>query len=152
MAHPTFLLGRESSSHVSVTVTAREYSHVHDYWDGNWVYATVRASGGAFRGEYEALLRTDEFAALRKGLAHLHEKLEGTARFESMEEWLVLHIEGNRRGGLVATCEARDAAGNGNTLTFEISLDQTDLPAIVAGLDAILEAFPVRGHPGEPHG
>ena len=44
-----------------------------------------------------------------------------------------------------AAYEAIDQPGLGNRLTFKIDFDQTELPAIVQGLDAICEAVPVVG-------
>ena len=38
----------------SLYVTLHEFPEASDYWDGNWVYATIQIRAGAFRGEYEA--------------------------------------------------------------------------------------------------
>ena len=54
-------------------------------------------------------------------------------------------IEGDGRGHFVARCEARDQPGTGNTLRFELRFDQTELPPVLASLDAVLAAFPVKG-------
>jgi hypothetical protein len=35
----------------------------------------------------------------------------------------------------------------GNRLTFTIDFDQTEVPDIMRGLDAVCEAFPVVGKP-----
>lgn len=147
MTIPAIVIGSEDSEHVAIAVTRREFPESTDYWDGNWVYATVRIRVGAFRGEYEALLRTDEIARLRSGLAELHTELKGAASFESMEEWLRMTVDGDGRGHFVAKCEARDQAGTGNMLRFELRFDQTELPPILASLDAALAAFPVKGSP-----
>jgi hypothetical protein len=109
----------------------------------------VRSRVGGFRGEYEALLRIDEIADLRTGLIRLHAELKGTAVFESMEQWLRMHIEGYGRGHFVAKCEATDQPGTGNTLRFELHFDQTELPPVLAALDAVLAAFPVKGSPNQ---
>jgi hypothetical protein len=147
VAIPAIVIGSEDSEHVAIAVTRREFPESTDYWDGNWVYATVRIRVGAFRGEYEALLRTDEIARLRSGIAQLHAELKGTANFESMEEWLRMTVDGDGRGHFVARCEARDQPGTGNTLRFELRFDQTELPRGIAALDAVLAAFPVKGTP-----
>jgi hypothetical protein len=57
------VLGADRSEQLSVLVTRREFPDASDYWDGNWVYATIQIRAGAFHGEYEALLRTNELAA-----------------------------------------------------------------------------------------
>lgn len=145
MSDPVIVIGSVAGEHVAIVVTRREFPEASDYWDGNWVYATVRISVGGFRGEYEALLRTTELASFREGLTRLHADLRGTAAFESLEEWLRIHVEGDGRGHLVAKCEARDQPGTGNTLRFELRFDQTEVPPVLASLDAVLVAFPVRG-------
>jgi hypothetical protein len=144
---PAIVIGSEASEHVAIEVTRREFPEAADYWDGNWVYATVRISVGAFRGEYEALLRTTEFASFRGGLARLQADLKGEAAFESMEEWLQMNVTGDGRGHFVAKCEARDEPGTGNLLRFELHFDQTELPLVIATVDAVLAAFPVKGSP-----
>jgi hypothetical protein len=142
---PAIVLGTERGEHVSVLVTRREFPEATDYWDGNWVYATVRIRVGAFRAEYEALLRVDEFASFRAQLGTLHTKLNGAATFDTMEHWLRIDVEADGRGHFLAQCEARDEAGVGNTLRFELAFDQTELPPTLAALDSVLAAFPVRG-------
>lgn len=147
MSVPAIVIGSEASEHVVIAVTRRQFPESADYWDGNWVFAAVRIRAGAFRGEYEAMLRTDEIAHLHSGLARLHAELAGTASFESMEEWLKMAIEGDGRGHFVARCEARDEPGTGHTLRFTLHFDQTELPPVLAALGAVLEAFPVKGSP-----
>jgi hypothetical protein len=41
----------------------------------------------------------------------------------------------------------RGQPGIGNRLTFGLDFDQTELPEILRGLDAICAAFPVIGKP-----
>lgn len=88
---------------------------------------------------------SDEIARLRSGIAQLHAELKGTASFESVEEWLKMTVDGDGRRHFVAKCEARDQPGTGNTLRFELRFDQTELPLVLASLDAVLAAFPVKG-------
>jgi hypothetical protein len=51
------------------------------------------------------------------------------------------------KGHFRAACRATDQVGVGNTLSFAIDFDQTDLPKILKGLDAVCNAFPVLGAP-----
>jgi len=44
----------------------------------------VRIRVGAFRAEYEALLRADEFVSFRAQLLELHATLKGSATFDTM--------------------------------------------------------------------
>jgi hypothetical protein len=58
-----------------------------------------------------------------------------------------MKIQGDGLGHFEAECQAMDQAGVGNSLEFRLSFDQTDIPAILKGLDRVKEAFPVRGNP-----
>ena len=141
------VIGAARSEQLSIHVTRREFPEASDYWDGNWVYATIQIRAGAFRGEYEALLRTNELASFRDQLATLHAALNGSATFETMEHWLRVDIQGDGRDHFLAECEARDQPGVGNTLRFELTFDQTELPPVLATLDEVVRAFPVKGSP-----
>lgn len=145
-----FRIGRSNREHVTVTPSRREFPDVADYWDGNWVYARIVVAAGGFRGEFEAQLRTEEFVSFRDELRPLHEKLVGRAKFETTEGWLSIDIEGDGKGHFHADCVAVDLPGTGNRLTFVVDFDQTDLPEILQGLDAVTRAFPVVGSPPVP--
>lgn len=140
------VLGSQEGQRLAIAVKRR--SEAADEWGGSWVVATIRAHAGAFRGEYEALLGMDELAAFRARLATLYEDLKGEATFESMEQWLWVRVVGDGRGHFVARCEARDEPGEGNELRFELAFDQSEVPAMLAALDAVLTEFPVRGGSG----
>ncbi len=143
----SFRVGLTNREHVIVRPTRREYPDAQDFDDGNWVYATVEIAAGAFRGSYEAMLRTEEFVRFRDELQPLYERLSGRAVFETMEGWLRIEIDGDGKGHFHATCEAVDQPGVGNRLAFKICFDQTELPAIVRGLDGVCAALPVVGGP-----
>jgi hypothetical protein len=59
------VIGADRSEQLSIHVTRREFPETSDYWDGNWAYATTQIRAVAFRGEYEALLRTNESGSSR---------------------------------------------------------------------------------------
>lgn len=146
MTVPSIVIGSESSAYLSVEVTRRANPEADELNDYGWLHATVRARAGAFQGEYQALLRAEEFASFHEQLAPLHTVLKGTARFESLERWLEVDVEGDGLGHFVARCLARDEAGIGNTLSFELTFDQTELRPLLHSLAAVREAFPVKGH------
>jgi len=146
MDAPALRIGR-SNAHVTVAPSRRECPNATDYSDANWIIATITIAAGAFRGDYEAQLRAEEFVRFRDELRPLHEKLAGRAKFDTMEEWLSIEVEGDGKGHFHADCVAVDLPGTGNRLAFGIDFDQTDLPEILGGLDAMIEAFPVIGAP-----
>lgn len=144
----SFRVGSSNREHVIVRPSRREYPEAEDSDDGNWVYATIEIAAGAFRGTFEAMLRAEEFVRFRDELRPLYERLSGKATFDTMEGWLRIDVQGDGKGHFHAACEAIDQPGLGNPLTFKIDFDQTELPAIVQGLDAICEAVPVVGARG----
>ncbi len=146
MAVPCCQIGR-ANTYVAIAPRCRERPEALDYWDGNWISTTITIAAGAFRGEFEAQLRAEEFVRFRDEVRPLYANLIGRAKFETMEEWLAIAIDGDGKGHFHASCVAVDLPGTGNRLTFAIDFDQTDLPEILRGLAAIISAFPVIGAP-----
>jgi hypothetical protein len=142
-----FRVGRSNRAHLIVSVSRRENPEATDYWDGNWLIAAVTVTAGGFRGCFDAQLRSDEFVRFRDQLRPLYEKLVGRAVFDPTEPWLRIEIEGDGKGHFHATCRATDQVGLGNTLSFTVDFDQTELPEILNGLEAVCSAFPVFGAP-----
>lgn len=142
-----FRIGGASAEFIVVTITGRSIPDATDYWDGNWLVAVVDVKAGGFSGHYSAYFRVDELLGFRNQVASLYESLSGTAAFQPMEEQLQLQLEGDGKGHIVVRGRARDEAGIGNVLTFDLGLDQTDLPQLVRSLEDTLTAFPVRGAP-----
>jgi hypothetical protein len=141
----TFRIGGSSRSHVVVSATRREWPQARDYWDGNWIDTRLEVAAGAFRAEFDAQLRAEELLRFRTQLEALHNKLDGRAKFETMEGWLCVDIEGDGKGHFHADCVAMDSPGVGNRLAFGIDFDQTELPEILRGLRAVCDAFPAVG-------
>ena len=119
-----------------------------DFWDGNWLASMLSARLGGFTAEIRAGLRVDELQAFQRGLEQIDQDLRGEAVLDSMEHWIVLTVVCRPTGTLSVTGELDDGSGAGNTLAFTIDgLDQTDIPAMIDGLAAIAQAYPVLGRP-----
>lgn len=142
----SFLIGKETSEYLRVQIRGRSHTS-QDYWDGNWVRAEIEIAVGGFRGRYGADLRAEELLSFRDACIQLSFSVSSEASFRTMEQQLQIRIVGNRHGGFTAECEAMDQAGTGNTLTFRLTFDQTEIPAILDGLNAIVDAYPVVGRP-----
>ena len=149
---PSFRIGGEEREFLLVQAISRERPQSLDFWDGNWLDARVHVSAGAFAGGYRASLRSDEFAHFLSGLRLIYTSL-GTeipsyvAEFAAMEDQLSIVVRGDGLGNFVAHCIAIDELGTGNRLEFDLAFDQTYIPAILTGLESVLEAFPVLGSP-----
>jgi hypothetical protein len=83
---PAFRIGFSNRERVIVRPSRRERPEADDYSDGNWVEATIDIAAGAFRGEYEAQLRAEEFVRFRDQVRRLCENLGGCARFPTAAE------------------------------------------------------------------
>lgn len=116
-----------------------------DFWDGNWLRCRVGMRAGGFIGTFDPALRSEEFERMRDGVRVCTNDLSGTFVFETMEEQLSIMAKGDGLGHFAAECEARDAAGYGNLLKFELHFDQTRLAPLAAELDALLLVYPVVG-------
>lgn len=143
--HAELLIGSLQSQFLRVRPTQRNDPSANDYWDGNWLISEIELAAGAFRAQFVATLRVDEFADFRDQLVTLYDALDGEATFDSMEEWLRIRFRGDGLGHFNVECQARDAAGTGNMLTFLLNCDQTQLPAILQGLQRVIERFPIIG-------
>lgn len=130
----TFRLATERE-HVIVRVYVDDALDAADPID--WVAADITVAAGAFSGTYAANLTARDFPPFRRELSLLHQRLHGTATFETLEDQLRIEVEGDSKGHMLARCEATDAAGTGNELRFRIEFDQTELAPTLRGLDAI---------------
>jgi hypothetical protein len=143
-----FRLGSTDAEHLSITVLGREHDGADDYWDGNWVVATISVAVGGFTGQVRASLRMDEIHRFNEGLKFLNQNLLGAAVLESMEHWITLTVKAESRGRINVSGELADEAGIGNVLTFELAeVDQTYLAGWISSLDDIERAYPVMGTP-----
>jgi hypothetical protein len=131
---------------VDVHVRGRMHPQASDYWDGNWLVSDIVVEVGAFHGRIAAALRVDELQRFRQGLEVLYRTVKGTARLESMEDWINLQVKVDGFGHVTVEGQVQDQPGVGNRLLFEIAdLDQTDLPPVIEGLTAIEAAYPILG-------
>ena len=115
-----------------------------DYHDDNWVSVEVAIHCGSFQGKYSASFQIGELEAFHRQLVVLYEHLNGVAEFNTLEGQLSLEATGDGIGHIAIRGKARDQAGTGNSLLFEIHIDQTQLQDSVRSLADILASYPVR--------
>jgi hypothetical protein len=140
----TVAFGGGSRERVEISVGGYAYPLTGEFYDDNWLNAEVRLVVGGFRGGFDAMFLTVEFFRFHEALVRLHRELRGEARFESLEGQLMLSLLGNGLGRIELKGEARDAVSIGNTLSFEIELDQTQLAHSLSALGDLLAVYPVR--------
>ena len=94
-AFPEFVLGSETSDFLRVRALKRAHPTCNDYWDGNWIRCCVEVIAGAFRGQVNEDLRSEEFAQFLDQLLILYERLTGVATFGALEGWLEIEVAGD---------------------------------------------------------
>jgi hypothetical protein len=147
---PVVQIGALPDARVVLDIKRYKWPAANDYWDGNWLAVEVVITMGAWRGRFEASLRADDFERSHAELEELREDLSSAAQFSSLEPWLALRLKGDGLGHILIDGEATDVLGKGARLSFQMEIDQTFLPALIAELRAVLEQFPVRGERPKP--
>jgi hypothetical protein len=131
-----FHIGGESAEFVRVAITG-------DSGEG-WLPAEIEVAVGAFRGTYSADLTSMALSRFAAELEKLYVTVSGTAVFTDYEGQLELRMACDIRGHILLNGEAMDVAGIGNRLQFELELDQTNVPQVLASLKSCLERHPAR--------
>jgi hypothetical protein len=114
-------------------------------WDRNWVKTWVTVKGGVFSGQFAAEFMTTDFEIFKQQLKKLDKDFSGKAAFEPLEGQLILKIKGDGLGHFELGCEATPEPHLGQTLSFSISFDQTQIKEYVQQLDTITKKFPIDG-------
>ncbi len=114
-------------------------------WDRNWIKTNVTVKGGVFSGQFAAEFMTTDFEIFKQQLKKLDNDFNATATFEPLEQQLVLKIKGDGLGHFEVDCEATPEPHLGQSLTFSISFEQTQIKEYVRQLDRIIKAFPIDG-------
>ncbi|MDW8221829.1 MAG: hypothetical protein RMJ82_02620 [Gemmatales bacterium] len=137
----------EGGGFLNIALIGRPHPEASDYWESNWISASVEVKAGGFLGLASGHLRADELAEFHRQLAQVQESLQGTAEFTTMEGWLSIRVEGDGLGHMTCRVVVRNEPGIGNTLDCTLRTDQTFTRSSVAELAAVVLAFPVVGSP-----
>jgi hypothetical protein len=140
----TFSFSQSQHERIEIDVHGYERPVSGEYWDDNWLRTDIRVSTGKFRGEVYAAIITSELAAFLSELRTLHERLNGSAEFKTIEEQLSLRLVGDGRGHFELRGEVADQPGISNRLHFSLQFDQSQLGAAIRELEQVTSKFPVR--------
>ena len=139
-----FRIGRADSEYLSVRIVGRTNS-VRVNWEVNLVEVEVEIVVGGFRGLFRTKLTLGHLAELRDRLAALHSLDLREMAFEPylapFNSNLIIKINGDGLGNFKADFDASDEPGN--QLLFCLLFDQTEIPEMLKGLDAMLTEYPV---------
>ena len=85
-----------------------------------------------------------EFASFTTQAAALYENLDGEAELSTIENQLKIILHSDGLGHFCVTGHIMDEAGVGNTLRYELNIDQTQLQSTIKELNMLLEKYPER--------
>ena len=142
-----FRIGRADTEYISVRIVGRT-KPVRDNWEVNVLDVEVKIAVGGFTGLFGAKLTVGHLVALRNELAQLHSFDLRELAFEPylapFDSSLVFTIKGDGLGNFSADFDVLDEPGN--QLKFRLSFDQTEIPEMLNGLDAMLAEYPFLDH------
>ncbi len=125
----------------------RQFPEMDDFWDGNWVNATVHCSAkGAEVRIQGPFLHLPELKKWAEDCQQMYATLSGHAHLECMEPELDVKMEMAPTGHVKMTVNITPDNLDQNH-QFDFSIDQSYLPSVVRGCNTVLEKFPIRGVP-----
>jgi hypothetical protein len=134
-----FRIGRDEFEYLSERVRRRAHPD-RDDWEVNWLSAEVEVRVGGFRGRFGTRLLAGELVSLRNDFSRLYSFATRETAFDAYDGQLSIKIKGDGLGNFTAECDVLDEASS--RLIFSLSFDQTEIPAILKGLEAILKEYP----------
>jgi hypothetical protein len=137
--------GLGNHEHVEIRVIGYAYPCCGEQYDDNWINAEIGLGVGRFRATFPAFLQTTDFSRLQRDLGQFYRTLDGSVTFETIEDQLKLIFNIDKCGHIHIDGAARDEAGTGNTLKFQLDFDQTYMTSSLSELDSLVEMFPFRG-------
>lgn len=143
MSESFFHIGQDSTNYIKIIVLSRTFPNANEYWDGNWCNCYVEFNFCIFKGSFKVSLRSDEFRNFYNQIKTLYDNLSGNAKFKTLENQVLIELEGNIKGEIKISGHLMDEAGIGNKLNFHFTIDQTYLPQILLQIENILKNYPV---------
>jgi hypothetical protein len=129
-----------------LTVHRRQFPDAQDRWDGNWLHVTAQcAQSGAIVAAGGPILDAADLQRFRDELVALDGARSGQAELHGAEPHIRIRVAvvdglGYLRVRVDLTPEPQSQGH-----WFEYTIDPSYLAEAIRQLDAVLEAFPVRG-------
>lgn len=133
----------DQGSYMEVVPVRYAYPNGDNYWDKNWLDIHINIKAGAFKGSYSCNFQTSDFVTLHEEIEKLYQNMSYEFTFSTLEDQIKIHFKGDGLGHIALDCTAMDQAGIGNTLDFELNIDQTYLPQMLIALKNINNLFKV---------
>ncbi|WP_427551556.1 WapI family immunity protein [Methylomonas sp. MS20] len=125
-------------------VHGREFPQSEDYWDGNWLRVTAYClyPNSSVR-THGSIVHLGEIAGLLRETESLYKTLQGQAALQCMEPYLGIELLA-QTGGHIRVKISITPDHMTETHSYTDNIDQSYLPPIVAGCQAILAKLPLR--------
>ncbi|MBO9682864.1 MAG: hypothetical protein J7502_09400 [Flavisolibacter sp.] len=133
-----------NGDYIEIAVINYAYLNSQDTYDKNWLNVVITIKAGAFSGKFKAFFQTSDFVGLFRYLSEAYDNLSKEYKFTTLEEQLEIEFIGDGFGHINIDAVAQDQAGIGNTLNFELRIDQTDVKTLIHQLDIILKEYLFR--------
>ncbi|MBD1944477.1 hypothetical protein H6F50_19305 [Coleofasciculus sp. FACHB-712] len=117
-----------------------------DYWDRNWISSEIEIILPGYHANFLGDIRTEEIFIFLEQLKEISQTLSGIAELNTMEGLINLKAEINNLGHIQWTGKTTYPIGNGNTLTFNFSNDQSFLSNLITELQMITKHFSIIGN------
>jgi hypothetical protein len=123
------IIGHAESECLSIEIVSHE--------PDDWRVTNVEVVCGTWKGTFRWQFYKGELRRFGQEIQQLYRTLSGAANLVPMEPNLKLKVTGDGRGHITVEGRAEPEFYSGTYLVFTLSLDQTELPHIVAALLAI---------------
>jgi hypothetical protein len=131
----------------SLWVHQWQYPAASNYDDANWLVVTAEYRSPRTRVVVEGpIVQSFDLRLGLERVRELYRSLEGSATFGSLDPGFEILLEMKTAGQIDLTVDITpDIIGEDHQ--FRVEIDQSYLPAAIAGLEGILTAYPIRGTP-----
>lgn len=134
----------DSGDFIRIVPIKYKYSGDSDVWDKNWLDIKIEVKADAFAAKYNADLRTYDFKTLKEYFEYIYNHLDGEFKFEDIEHHLEFNLKGDGIGHFEIYCIVTNNPGYmESSLSFYLSIDQTQIMPLVRQLDNIVSRFPI---------
>lgn len=126
-------------------VTGRQFPHLEDYWDANWLTVVAECSAlGARVQASGSFIHLSEIEHFLGGLQRVYKELEGEAALPCMEPELRISLIAKTRGQIELNVHLTpDHINQSHHFIFEI--DQSYLGNAIAQCSRLLREYPIKG-------
>ncbi len=132
-------------SGLQIWIHGRQFPDLNDYWDGNWLRATVHCKAkGSSVWVSGPIIHLSELHGWLVSTQAMNESLKGEANLDCMEPELSVSLKAEGLGHINMEVNITpDHLSQDHKYHFEI--DQSYLSELIKSCQAILQRYPVRG-------